>query len=134
MVGKPFRESFYKNFYFTLSVVILFALNVLMTFNPFNWQFIYHQGENDPYIIYRSEVPLTKEWQNTIFVLSMINSVATLLWERIVVRTVSVRWKEYRDRKEKLRSVSITARKVYFESNSKTHDQSIMTKTDQTVL
>jgi len=41
MVGKPFRQPFYDNFWYTIVIICLTLLNILMLFNPYNWQVLY---------------------------------------------------------------------------------------------
>ncbi len=100
MVGKPFREPFYTNFWFTGFFIILIVLNVFATFNPFNWQFVYDQDQ------WAGEWYLPLPYRIRLMILIAINSLVTIIWERVVVKFVSVSWKERRDEKKRLRDAA----------------------------
>jgi len=96
MVGKPFREPFYKNFWFTGFFIILMVLNVFVTFNPFNWQFVYNQE------IWAGQWYLPLPFRIKLFILIIVNAMVTIFWERVIVKIVSVSWKERREERRKL--------------------------------
>mmetsp|Transcript_6387 Transcript_6387/g.5767 ORF Transcript_6387/g.5767 Transcript_6387/m.5767 type:complete len:119 (+) Transcript_6387:1576-1932(+) len=100
MVGKPFRTPFWTNCWFTISFLLLLTLNLLVTFNPFNWRIVW-----DPFWGGEWPFPHGSNWHRKIFLIVVINSICTLLWERLVVTWVSVRWKAYRDKKEQAKIV-----------------------------
>jgi cation-transporting ATPase 13A2 len=106
MVGKPFRKPFYTNFWFTFCVIFLTILNLILLFNPFNWQFLYPNADKD-----KADEPITmilsrkiKEFnfQYVIFVIVLINTILTMVWERVVVRYTSQWWKEHKKAKKAL--------------------------------
>jgi len=92
-VGKPFRKSFYTNKYFTAALIANYIINLLVTFNPFNWQVLYGATLD-------AEFPLEMSWRKTILAIAIVNGLVTIFWERIIVKQVSLRWKEHRDNKE----------------------------------
>ena len=67
------------------------VFNIMMTFNPFDWTFMYNQ------VNWAAEIPIPKFWQWYIFILAMINSAVTVFWERVVVKYVAIRSKEMYD-------------------------------------
>lgn len=91
LVGRPFRKSFYTNTWFTTYFAIYMVFNIMMTFNPFDWTFMYNQ------VNWAAEIPIPKFWQWYIFILAMINSAVTVFWERVVVKYVAIRSKEMYD-------------------------------------
>jgi len=97
MVGKPFRKSFYTNIYFTLSLAALLGINLIVTYNPFNFSFL-TDGTLD------AEVVFLLSWKNTIVIIAVVNGFVTLLWERLIVKTVSLSWKSHRDNKEQAKA------------------------------
>jgi cation-transporting ATPase 13A3/4/5 len=107
MVGKPFRKPFYTNFWFTFCVIFLTILNLILLFNPMNWEFLY-ANENDPT---KTHEPITmiiarqiKElnFQYVIFVIVLINTCLTMIWERIVVTYTANWWKQHKKAKKAL--------------------------------
>ena len=97
IVGRPFRKPFYTNIWFTLSFIVLMLLNLIVTFDPFHFQFFY----SEDFSAESSDVP--SHWRLAIFIISVVNSIITVLWEVFVVSYVSTTWKEYRNKKERLR-------------------------------
>lgn len=95
MVGKPFRKPFYTNLWFTISFIVLLIINLLVTFNPFKWKIIYN-----PYYGGEWPFPNNSGWINKLFILVIINSICTLIWERVFVAYFSRKWKHHRDQKE----------------------------------
>jgi len=106
MVGKPFRKPFYTNFWFTFCLVFLTIMNLILLFNPFNWQWLYPNINGD-----RAEDPITMilsrkikefDFQYVLFVLIVINTICTMVWERVIVKHVSLKWKEYKKQRKAL--------------------------------
>lgn len=93
LVGKPFRKSFYTNFYFTGILFLEYLACLCVTFNPFDWQFFYNQNT------FAALFPIEMSWRTEIFIIAVINSVCTLVWERVVVKYASLKWKEHRVKK-----------------------------------
>lgn len=93
LVGKPFRKSFYTNYFFTGILIFEYLAVLTVTFNPFNWQFFYGQT-------LQAMFPLNRSWEVTILIIGVVNATMTLLWERIIVKYVSLKWKDHRDHKE----------------------------------
>jgi len=106
MVGKPFRKPFYTNFWFTACVVALTTLNLLLLFNPFTWEWIYPNANGDtadePITMIISRVIHDNNFQYMLFIIVLINTVLTMVWERVVVRFVSLKWKEEKRQKKLL--------------------------------
>jgi len=102
LVGKPFRKSFYTNFFFTGSLILLVLLNLLITYNPFNWGFIYapHNNQDDGSFTINATLNFPTFYENTIVVIALINAAFTIFWERVVVKQVSLKWKQYRDSRD----------------------------------
>ena len=75
-------------------------INVILTLNPFNWQFLYDQDG------VAAEVAMDGDWRLYILLISFANSIITILWEMTVVKYVSRAWKEHRDTKERQRIMS----------------------------
>jgi len=104
MVGKPFRMPLYTNFWFTFCVVMLTILNLFMLFNPFNWQFMYPnlnpQDTHQPIAMILSRKIKEFSFQYTLFVIVIINTIFTMIWERIVVVYSSRLWKDYKKTKK----------------------------------
>jgi len=107
MVGKPFRKPFYTNFWYTIVIICLTILNLLMLFNPFNWQAFYPNANGD-----QNDEPISmiltrkiKEFnfQYTLFVIIVINCIFTCVWERIIVVYSSKWWKDHKRAKKALR-------------------------------
>jgi len=104
MVGKPFRKPFYTNFWFTFCLIFLTITNLILLFNPFNWQWLYPAANGNP-----ADDPITmilspkiKEFnfEYVLFVIIVINTILTMLWERVVVQYTSKKWKEYKKEKK----------------------------------
>jgi len=141
LVGRPFRKPFYTNFWFTLSFICLLCINLLMTFNPLGWNFIFFQGQSDidnDIAKYRAESPkISADWRMKIFLLALANSFITIFWERIVVKITATQWKQYRTNRDKQNRVSVSARKVYFNPETQNTRKSVTEmslRTDQTVV
>jgi len=104
MVGKPFRKPLYTNFWFTFCVIFLTILNLIMLFNPFNWQLFY--PNEDPNATHQPiSMILTRQikqfdFQYTLFVIILINTIVTMLWERVVVVYMAGWWKDYKRQKK----------------------------------
>ena len=92
MVGRPFRKPFYTNAWFTIGFVLLMCANIITTLNPFNFEFMYD---------WNGETRLPNYWRNQILLFAAINGAITLFWERVIVKTVSIGWKNHRDKKER---------------------------------
>jgi len=105
LVGRPFRKSFYTNLYFTIYFVLFFFFNIQMTFNVLHWRFIYDQ------MWWAAEVPLPYEWRTFIFCWAMINSVVTLVWERVVVKYIAIRTRENEEKNSRRKSIANQRRK-----------------------
>jgi len=106
MVGKPFRKPFYTNFWFTFCLVLLTVLNLLLLFNPFNWEWLYPAANGD-----RNDDPITmilsrkiKEFnfQYVLFILILINVIMTMVWERVFVSYIAKKWKAHKKEKKAL--------------------------------
>jgi len=91
IVGKPFRKPFYTNIWFTISIVGLFIVNLLLTYNPFNWA-IY-----DPEL--GIEVAVPTDWIRKLTFLIIVNTIATMTCERFLVKYATTKWKEYKAQK-----------------------------------
>ena len=98
MVGKPFKKPFYTNFWFTFSIIVVLALNTLTIYNPFDWQYIYDQDS----WVGAGEVPMPVAWKNKLMLLILGNSVATIIWEELVVRFTVKAWSNKRARKNRI--------------------------------
>lgn len=96
VVGKPFRKPFYTNGAFTIALLVMVIVNVLFTYNPFEWEILY---DYDMGAI--AHIPM--DWKNKIIMISIVNSIVTIMWEKIVVKSVSIQWKKYLDKKEAVR-------------------------------
>lgn len=70
--------------------------NILVTLNVFEWTFLYDTDS------WNAEADIPLSWRGEILFLATINSVITLLWERGLVKILSMKWKNYRDHKEKI--------------------------------
>jgi len=84
LVGRPFRQSFYTNKYFTGYFIFYFIFNLQMNFDFLNWQFIYQHP-------WEAETQLLPSWRWTIFTVAMINSCVTIFWERVVVKFIAIK-------------------------------------------
>jgi len=104
MVGKPFRKPLYTNFWFTFCVIFLTILNLIMLFNPFNWQLFYqYEGPNtghEPISMILSRQIKEFNFQYTLFVIIILNTILTMVWERVVVVYMSGVWKDYKRQKK----------------------------------
>ena len=104
MVGKPFRKPFYTNFWFTFCLIALTICNLLLLFDPFDWQWLYPSAdgikENDPITMILTRKIKEFGFQYVLFVLIVINIILTLVWERVVVKYSSLKWKEYKNAKK----------------------------------
>jgi len=94
IVGKPFRQPFYTNFWFTLSLIVLLISNILVNFNPFKWRFIDTEVTDNL-------VEFEPSWRNALFFISLFNCFVTAIWELLVVKYIATSWKNYRIRREK---------------------------------
>jgi len=98
LVGKPFRKSFYTNLWFTGTLIVLLAFNLLVTYNP-GWGLFtapYENIDNGSFSLWAT-LDFPTYWRNKIVLFAAINAVCTIFWERVVVKLVSLKWKEYRD-------------------------------------
>ena len=84
MIGPPFRLSFYTNYWFTGFSMFYFLFNVVMTYNPFDWDYVKNETFN-------ATTSAEKNWIHFLFILVLINGALTLVWERVVVEYVAVR-------------------------------------------
>jgi len=104
MVGKPFRQPLYTNFWFTFCVIFLTILNLVMLFNPFNWQMFYPSTDpnatHQPITMILSRKIKEFSFQYTLFVVILLNTIVTMLWERVVVVYASKMWKDYKKTKK----------------------------------
>jgi len=104
MVGKPFRKPLYTNFWFTFCVIFLTILNLLMLFNPFDWQIFYENKDpnatSQPITMILTRKINDLGFQYTLFVIILINTIFTMIWERVVVVYVSKYWKDYKRTKK----------------------------------
>jgi len=75
-----------------------------MLFNPFNWQLFY--PNEDPNATHQPiSMILTRQikqfdFQYTLFVIILINTIVTMLWERVVVVYMAGWWKDYKRQKK----------------------------------
>jgi cation-transporting ATPase 13A3/4/5 len=105
MVGKPFRKPFYTNFWFTFCLILLTITNLLLLFNPFNWDWLYPSAEgkkHDPVTMILSRKIKEFDFQYVLFVVIIINTIATMVWERVIVQVVSKKWKAYKKERKAL--------------------------------
>ena len=93
IVGKPFRKPFYTNKWFTGSLVFLMVVNLILTYNPFNWRALYDKS-------YGIAADIPMEWRNYLMSLIIVNSVVTIVWEKFIVQYISQKWNEYKEKKE----------------------------------
>jgi len=88
IVGRPFRKPFYTNVWFSISLVVLMIVNLLLTYNPFNWAMY------DPELGIEVEVP--SDWIRKLTFIIIINSIATMACEHLLVKKITLKWKEYK--------------------------------------
>jgi len=113
LVGRPFRQSFYTNCWFTGYFIFYFIFNLEMNFNFLGFDWIYNGHWLD------AESVLPEGWALYIFYIAMANSVVTLFWERVVVKYISI-WartkaeddKGITDAGKKRRKSSVNAKKI----------------------
>lgn len=94
MVGRPFKKPFYTNLWFTCIWCAQILINFVMLYNPFDFGFITD-------INWEAEVETRASWKNEILIIVVLNCTCTLIWERLIVKHVSILWKNYRDEKQK---------------------------------
>jgi len=105
MVGKPFRKPFYTNFWFTFCLILLTITNLLLLFNPFNWEWLYpsqYNDQHDPVTMILSRKIKEFDFQYVLFVIIVINTILTMVWERVIVQVVSKKWKAHKKEKKAL--------------------------------
>jgi hypothetical protein len=88
-ISKPFRQPLYTNLWFTLSLIILFAINTYISLS------------DDTFIttLLKLETDITMEFRLVVLITVVVNSIITYGYERIVVWYVSIWWKNRTDRK-----------------------------------
>jgi len=103
MVGKPFRKPFYTNFWFTFCLILLTITNLLLLFNPFDWEWLYpskYNDKHDPITMILSRKVKEFNFEYVLFVIIIINTICTMVWERVIVQVISRKWKAHKkDRK-----------------------------------
>ena len=117
MVGKPFKKPFYTNLWFTCSLIIAISLNLLTIYNPFEWSYIYEQDT----WVGAGEVEMPLVWKNKLMLLVLANSVATIIWEEMVVARAAKISNINRDRAQTLE----TSKLIKFKN-----DEDLISKTD----
>ena len=84
-------------------------MNLLLLFDPFNWQWLYPSAdgntENDPITMILSRTIKKFNFQYVLFVLIIINIILTLVWERVVVKYSSLKWKEHKKAKKQSNNI-----------------------------
>ena len=88
-ISKPFRQPLYTNLWFTLSLIILFAINTYIVLS------------DDSFIttLLMLETTITMEFRLACLITVVANSIVTYGYERIIVWYVSIWWKNRLDRK-----------------------------------
>jgi len=86
-VGKPFRKPIWTNWWFTITFTVLFCINLIAVFNPWDWSLFYDQD------FWNLKVPIPTEWTNTLVIIIIINSFVTIAWESLGVKYLSQAWK-----------------------------------------
>jgi hypothetical protein len=75
-----------------------------MLFNPFNWQLFYASTDpnatSQPITMILSRQLKELHFQYTLFVIILINTIVTMLWERVVVVYSAKWWKDYKKTKK----------------------------------
>jgi len=75
-----------------------------MLFNPFNWQILYPNLDptdtHQPISMVLSRKIKEFNFQYTLFVIICVNTIVTMLWERVVVVWCAKMWKDYKRTKK----------------------------------
>ena len=72
------------------------VINVIFTYNPFDWHFLYEEG------FWTFEVQLPMQWKHSIMLIVVVNTVATIAWEKVVVEQVTELSKRYKKSNKKM--------------------------------
>ena len=87
-ISKPFRQPLYTNLPFTLSLTILFALNIFMTFSTDGWVLDLFGLEHD----------VSMQFKLSMMAIVIVNTGLSYLYEKMVIWWISQWWKQRQER------------------------------------
>lgn len=87
-ISKPFRQPLYSNFIFSVSLMVLLAFSIILVLSHWGWI----------YSVFGIMDDITLEFKVILLIVAVANSLATFLYEKIVVWHISLWWKNKKDK------------------------------------
>jgi hypothetical protein len=82
-ISKPFRQPLYTNYAFSIALLVLTIFTVLLALSDFSWMLS----------VFAIMPDISLEFKVILVIVAIGNSLATFLFEKIVIWHVSIWWK-----------------------------------------